>query len=142
IRPDGIADHYNQQLRDYAGGPIGPTPADRSSLHPPEDREQVDQARIRAFAKGEETVIEARVRRHDGVYRWHRIRYRPIRVDGRIAFWLGTAVDIDDMREANALLEQRVAERTAELEAANRHLAAQIEEREKAEARLRRAQRI
>ena len=25
IRPDGIAEHYNQQMRDYVGGPIGPT---------------------------------------------------------------------------------------------------------------------
>ena len=82
------------------------------------------------------------MRRHDGVYRWHRIRNRPIRIDGEIVFWLGTAVDIDDMREANALLERRVAERTAELEAANRRLAAQIDEREKAEAQLRQAQRI
>ena len=82
------------------------------------------------------------MRRHDGVYRWHRIRNRPIRVEGEIVFWLGTAVDVDDMREANAVLERRVAERTAELEAANRRLAAQIDEREKAEAQLHQAQRI
>ena len=142
IRPDGMAEHYNQQLRDYAGVPLGPAPADRSSLHPPEDREQVDQARAEGFATGREFIVEARMRRHDGVYRWHRIRNRPIRVDNEIAFWLGTAVDIDDMHETNALLERRVAERTAELEAANRRLAAQIEEREKAEAQLRQAQRI
>jgi PAS domain S-box-containing protein len=142
IRPDGTAEHYNEKLRDYAGVPLGPTPADRSSLHPPEDREQVDRARAEAFATGCEFAVEARMRRHDGVCRWHRIRNRPVWVDGQIAFWLGTAVDIDDMREANALLEQRVAERTAELEAANRRLAAQIEEREKAEAQLRQAQRI
>ena len=142
IRPDGMAEHYNQQMRDYVGGPVGPTPADRSSLHPPEDREAVDRARAHAFATGTEFAVEARLRRHDGVYRWHRIRNRPIRVDGQIVFWLGTAVDIDDMREANALLERRVAERTAELEAANRRLAAQIDEREKAEAQLWQAQRI
>jgi PAS domain S-box-containing protein len=142
IRPDGVAEYYNQQLRDYAGVPIGPYPADRSALHPPEDRDRVDAARARAFATGEEIVVEARMRRYDGDYRWHRIRNRPIRVDGRIAFWLGTAVDINDMREANAYLERRVAERTAELEAANRRLAAQIDEREKAEAQLRHAQRI
>ena len=125
-----------------SAGRSGPTPADRSSLHPPEDRDRVDRARAQAFATGTEFTVEARMRRHDGVYRWHRIRNRPIRIDGEIVFWLGTAVDIDDMREANALLERRVAERTAELEAANRRLAAQIDEREKAEAQLRQAQRI
>ncbi len=137
-----MAEHYNRQMRDYVGRPVGPTPADRSSLHPPEDREAVDRARAHAFATGTEFAVEARLRRHDGVYRWHRIRNRPIRVDGEIVFWLGTAVDIDEMREANALLERRVAERTAELEAANRRLAAQIDEREKAEAQLWQAQRI
>jgi PAS domain S-box-containing protein len=142
IRPDGTAEYYNHQFRAYAGAPIGPLPADRTALHPPEDREAVDLARAQAFATGTEFTVEARMRRHDGVYRWHRIRNRPVRIDGEIAFWLGTAVDIDDMREANALLERRVAERTAELEAANRRLAAQVEEREKAEAQLRRAQRI
>jgi PAS domain S-box-containing protein len=142
IRPDGVAEYYNQQLRDYAGVAIGPEPAARSALYPPEDRERVDDARAQGFAAGEEFSIEAQMRRHDGAYRWHRIRNRPVRIGGRIAFWLGTAVDIDDMREANTLLERRVAERTAELEAANRRLAAQIDEREKAEAQLRQAQRI
>jgi PAS domain S-box-containing protein len=46
------------------------------------------------------------------------------------------------LRQVNESLEHRVAERTAELEAANRRLAAQIEEREAAEAQLRHAQRV
>ena len=142
VRPDGAAEYYNQRLRTYAGVPIGPHPTDRSALHPPEEYERVEAARARGFSRGEEFTIEGRLRRHDGVYRWHRIRNRPVRIGGEIAFWLGTAVDIDDMHETNAVLERRVAERTAELEAVNRRLAAQIDEREKAEAQLRRAQRI
>ncbi len=62
--------------------------------------------------------------------------------DGGISYWLGTAVDIDDIRHANELLEERVAARTAELEAANRRLAQQIEERQQAEAQLSRKQRV
>lgn len=49
---------------------------------------------------------------------------------------------IEDIRRGEALLERRVEERTAELEAANRQLAAQIVEREKAETALRQAQRL
>ncbi len=49
---------------------------------------------------------------------------------------------IDRIREDEAMLERRVAERTAELEAANRQLAAQIGERERAESALRQAQRL
>jgi signal transduction histidine kinase/CheY-like chemotaxis protein len=49
---------------------------------------------------------------------------------------------IVEIQRAEALLERRVADRTAELEAANRELAAQIVEREKAETALRQAQRL
>jgi signal transduction histidine kinase len=49
---------------------------------------------------------------------------------------------IEEIRRAEALLERRVAERTAELEAANRQLASQITERERAESALRQAQRL
>jgi signal transduction histidine kinase/ActR/RegA family two-component response regulator len=49
---------------------------------------------------------------------------------------------MEDIRRAEALLEQRVTERTAELETANRQLASQIEERERVEIALRQAQRL
>ncbi|WP_395943894.1 response regulator [Brevundimonas sp.] len=49
---------------------------------------------------------------------------------------------IEEIRRGEALLERRVTERTAELEAANRQLAAQIVEREKIETALRQAQRL
>ena len=49
---------------------------------------------------------------------------------------------LDEIRRGEQLLERRVEERTAELAAANRQLAAQIVEREKVESALRQAQRL
>jgi signal transduction histidine kinase/ActR/RegA family two-component response regulator len=49
---------------------------------------------------------------------------------------------IEEISRAEMLLERRVAERTAELEAANRQLASQISERERVEIALRQAQRL
>lgn len=49
---------------------------------------------------------------------------------------------IEQIRRGEELLERRILERTAELEAANRQLADQIVEREKAEDALRQAQRL
>ena len=49
---------------------------------------------------------------------------------------------MEEIRRAETLLERRVRERTAELESANRQLASQIVERERAESALRQAQRL
>jgi PAS domain S-box-containing protein len=134
--------YINRQLNTYIGRPIDPEMGARDAFIHPDDVAPLRAARARAFADGKEFAIESRILRHDGVYRWHRIQNRPMQSDGRVIYWLGTAVDIDDIRHANELLEQRVAERTSELEAANRRLAAQIEEREVAETQLRQKQRI
>lgn len=138
----GNAIYYNREFRRYIGRPVGAKPAAREAVLHPEDREHVRLARAAAFKNGQEFGLEARIRRHDGVYRWHRIQNRPMHTEGRVSYWLGTAFDIDDMRHANELLEERVVARTVELEAANRSLAKQIEEREQAEAQLSRKQRV
>jgi signal transduction histidine kinase/ActR/RegA family two-component response regulator len=49
---------------------------------------------------------------------------------------------IEEIRQAEALLERRVEERTAELASANSQLAAQIAERERVESALRQSQRL
>lgn len=49
---------------------------------------------------------------------------------------------MEEIRRAEALLERRVRDRTAELESANRQLASQIIERERVETALRQAQRL
>src|SRR4029077_11623878 len=50
---------------------------------------------------GEPGEIEARLRRHDGVYRWFLIRVEPLRDErGNIVRWYGTSTDIDDLKRA------------------------------------------
>src|SRR5262244_516803 len=57
------------------------------------------------LVSGEPGEIEARLRRHDGVYRWFLIRAQPFHDEsGRIVRWYGTSTDIDDRKEAEEAL--------------------------------------
>lgn len=75
-------------------------------------------------------VIEIRICRHDGAYRWFYTRAEPLRDEnGKILRWIGSSTDIEDRYQAEqhvrALLEdmeERVAARTADLDRANRDL--------------------
>jgi signal transduction histidine kinase/CheY-like chemotaxis protein len=98
--------------------------------------------RDKARADGVEYSYEARLRRHDGVYRWHTVTCKPLRRDGTIIAWLGSAVDIDDMHRANELLEVRVNERTSELAEANDRLIREMAERQAAEQALRLSEKL
>jgi PAS domain S-box-containing protein len=137
IAPGGHAEYYNQRFTDYLGFRPGTDKASRTALHHPDDRARLDTVRSSAVAAAQEYIVEVRLLRHDGAYRWHRIHNKPLIQGDRVAGWLGTAVDIHDVRHANEILEQRVSERTAELEAANQHLSAQILQRQLTEQGLR-----
>ncbi len=136
IGADGRSQHYNQRFLDYHGHIPGPDAAARTALLHPEDRPRLTAARRDGAGSDRDYIVEARLRRHDGAYRWHRIHNVPLHRDGVTIAWLGTAVDIDEMRHAQEILEQRVAARTAELEDLNRRLREQIVERRHAEAVL------
>jgi len=131
---DGVAEYYNRRFVEYVGRPIGADPASRTALHHPDDQGQLVKARMEAAFYDREYTAEIRIRRHDGAYRWHFIRCSPLKRDGKTVSWLGTAIDIHDMREAqetqrqvNDRLEQRVAERTRDLAEANQRLRASEE---------------
>ena len=76
-----------------------------------------------ALASGSDYESEYRLRRHDGVYRWHIARAMPVRgTDGTIQRWVGSNTDIEAQKVAEAALtalasslEARVEERTVEL---------------------------
>lgn len=78
-----------------------------------------------AHAKEHRTEFKAghRMRLADGAYRWVQSRAQPdIDSGGHITRWFGMTFDIADHKRAEAELEERVKERTEQLEAANREM--------------------
>ena len=122
--PDGRCDYLGPQWVAYTGIPeaqqLGYGWVEQ--LHP-EDRAHTTARWAETAAVGQDLDVEFRIRRHDGVYRWFKTRAVPLRDPaGAILKWFGSNTDIEELRLAekelrqlNATLEQRVAERTAEL---------------------------
>jgi PAS domain S-box-containing protein len=110
-----------------------------AALHP-EDRDRTAGVWTRSVQTRTLYDIEYRLRRHDGVYRTVAVRGVPVLAsDGTIREWIGTCTDITERREAEKELdrhrrhlEELVAQRTGELEAANRQLQTEIGERQRA----------
>ena len=120
---NGQLDWFNEQTLIYSGLPM----ADLAGmgwvqLVHPEDIEGAATAWSQALATGSNYEIEFRIRRADGVYRWHLVRALPIRDEaGAVLRWVGTNTDIEQqrsdreaLRQLNAHLERRVDERTRE----------------------------
>src|SRR6266436_3021381 len=116
-RPDGSAELLNRRWLDYTG-----LSAEESSdwgwaaaLHT-EDREKLMDFWRHLLDSGEGGEIEARLRRHDGEYRWFLFRAEPVRDNhGNIFKWYGANTDIEDRKRAEALLaaEKRTLEMIA-----------------------------
>ena len=134
---DGRAQYFNQRFVDYHGFHPGPERPAGLELFYPDDRSRLQTTRRAALQTTTGYILEARLLRHDGVYRWHRIHNKPLMCAGQLQGWLGTAVDIHDVVLANELLEQRVSERTAEVETVNQRLTAEIQQRRQIEEGLR-----
>jgi PAS domain S-box-containing protein len=107
-RPDGYCDYQSQQWVEFTGVPMNQHLGDgwNKLLHPDD--------RPRAFVAWRDAVegrapydTEYRVRRHDGIYEWFKVRARPIRNSaGEIVRWFGTALNIDDLIKAQAELQR------------------------------------
>lgn len=116
-RPDGSAEFLNRRWLDYTG--LSAEEASdwgwTAAIHT-EDRDRLLDLWRRLLASGEPGEMEARLRRHDGDYRWFLFRAEPARDDhGRIFKWYGANTDIEDRKRAEALLaaEKRTLEMIA-----------------------------
>jgi len=107
-RPDGTTEHLNRRAIEYLGLPVelsnGWTWLD--VIHP-DDVECAQRGWARAVATENSFEVDCRIRRHDGVYRWHTFRSLPRHdVGGVVVRWIGTATDIDDRKRVEEQLRR------------------------------------
>ncbi len=77
----------------------------------PEDLGQAAPLWAASVASGELYETEFRIRRADGVYRWHLVRAAAIRDDaGNVVRWVGTNTDIEQDRQIRAKLSETQSE--------------------------------
>jgi PAS domain S-box-containing protein len=121
---EGRTEFFNKQWSDYTGVAYEPSTAAQVAadyVHP-EDAAATVAAFEKAKATGTPFDVEHRIRSAGGQYRWFLVRAEPHRdAAGAIVRWFGSSTDIHDrrlaeeeLRNLNATLERRVAERTAE----------------------------
>src|ERR1700720_4007152 len=108
ILPDGSNEFLNKRWHEYTG--LSPEESHGSgwqvAIHP-EDRAPLLEKWKCLLASGEPGEMEARLRRHDGVFRWFLMRVEPLRDDtGKIVRWYGTCTDIETLKETEAKLRE------------------------------------
>ena len=103
----GAPDYYNSRWYEYTGLPAGSLDDDAwERVCHPEDLPTVRARWQQSHVSGGPFECELRLRRADGVYRWHLARSAPQHdVSGRVTRWLGTSTDIDEQKRAHDVQE-------------------------------------
>jgi PAS domain S-box-containing protein len=100
--PDGPNEFLSKSWHAYTG--LSPEEAHGwgwQAVFHPDDLPPLMKRWQELIVSGESGEIEARLRRHDGEYRWFLIRVAPFRNQtGAIERWYGTSTDIDDRKRA------------------------------------------
>jgi formate hydrogenlyase transcriptional activator len=108
LKPDGGRLYFNRGALEYLGMTLEESlSCDRSSLFHPDDWERINRELQAAFESRTPIDLEARLPRHDGVYRWFSLRYRPLCDEqGNIKRLAVAAIDIDDRKQAEERLQR------------------------------------
>jgi PAS domain S-box-containing protein len=119
-RADGLNTYFNQRWVDYTGLSLEESYGYgwNKPFHP-DDQQRAWDAWQNAVNRNAPYLLQCRLRRADGVYRWWLIQGVPVLDEnGRICKWFGTCTDIDDMKQAEQAVresERRERERATEL---------------------------
>jgi PAS domain S-box-containing protein len=98
---DGEQEYLSPRWHEYTGQAPDMPPSERwrQALHP-DDYDECFRRWAAAAETGTPWQVEYRIRRADGVYRWHLGRSVPLLEDGRVVKWYGTATDINEQKRA------------------------------------------
>ena len=110
---DGATTYVNHQGTDYTGCPRdGDHDREWVDFVHPDDTGRAGQGWEQATRMATPYQFEYRLRRYDGVFRWHAFRVLPVRDErGQVTLWIGTATDIEDQKQLE--LSLRRSERQA-----------------------------
>jgi PAS domain S-box-containing protein len=109
--PDGSLDRWNTRHLEFTGFTHEQSVGDgwANAVHP-EDRAHIVGVWRAGVAAGAPCSCEARLRRADGVYRWHSFRALPIRDEnGNIVKWIGANHDVEDFKQTEEALRRSEA---------------------------------
>ena len=104
--PDGHVDFSNRRWCEFTGRSLQEASGSgwQSAIHPDDLHETLTRWRsiLGSAGPGE---LEARLRRHDGAYRWFLVAVNPLRDEaGKVVKWYGLNTDIDDRKRAEEAL--------------------------------------
>jgi len=111
---DGKLRYLNQRFLEYTGKRIedfdrvaGVTSFGRTEVLHPDDVSDTRKAAAHSVATGDPYVVEHRVRRFDGTYRWFRASAVRVRdpMSQEIG-WYGVDIDIDDQKRTDEALRE------------------------------------
>jgi PAS domain S-box-containing protein len=104
---DSSCSWVNKRWIEYSGRPLEEQTGTgwAQTVHP-DDREAAKKTYLNCFEKQEPFIMTYRLRRHDGVDRWHTVNAAP-RIDenGRFVGFVGMSFDIQDEKESRQALE-------------------------------------
>jgi PAS domain S-box-containing protein len=114
--PDGDVDYVNPFWTDYTGLPFAEALGDGwvAAVQPDDVGPALERWRC-AREAGEPFEVEFRLRRAaDGAWRRHLARIAPMRdAENRVTAWVGSAIDVDDRRRAEAERDASLRQATA-----------------------------
>jgi formate hydrogenlyase transcriptional activator len=110
--PDGSNEFLNKRWHEYTGLSSEESRGWgwQTAIHP-EDRAPLTEKWQALVLVGEPGEMEARLCRHDGVFRWFLMRIEPLRDEtGKIVRWYGTCTDIETLKQTEAKLREEERE--------------------------------